>query len=198
MKLISTNTFLICLLFVLEFSACSSTQQTNSANATTENKTINSPSKTPRIPDNTANISDQNFLKEWKEIYDATLAELERNRKLWQESKIANYDFVMEKGGGGVTNKFNASPVLIKIRNSEKISMESVTKDNAFNTESYTDFDRIDKLFDYIKQELDDRKIIDIKYDKKFGYPKEVSIIFTVASTHGGRFIQISKLEVVK
>ncbi len=82
MKLISSNIFSIYVIFAVAFSACSSTRQTNSVSSFIENKAINSPSKTPRIADNSANVADQNFIKEWKAKYDSALAELEGNRQL--------------------------------------------------------------------------------------------------------------------
>lgn len=197
MKLISIFSFLIIPFFVFQFTSCSSSQETSYQSASLENKAINSPSKTPRISDNTANVADRNLLQKWREQYDETLMELERNRKLWQESKIRNYDFVILKGGGGNTNSFNASTTLIKIRNGEKSSMEAVEKDRAWNVESYNDFDTIDKLFDYLKQELDDRKMIVVKYDKKLGFPKVSNIIFEY-NIHGSVFIEISKFEIIK
>ena len=197
MKQISIISFIILPFFVFQFLGCSLSQQTNSQSASLENKAMNSPSKTPRIADNTSNVAEQNFIKDWREKYDTTLAELERNRKLWQESKIVNYDFVIQKGGGGNTNSFNASTTLIKIRNGEKSSMEAVEKDRAWNVESYNDFDTIDKLFDYLRQELDDRKLIAVKYDKKLGYPKMVYIKFAY-NIHDGVFIEISKFKVIK
>ena len=197
MKLISTNMFLIVLLFVLQFSGCSLPQQADS-----EKQPIDSPSKTPRIEDNPSNIADQNFVKEWKAKYDITLAELERNRKLWQESKITNYDFVTAKYAGGQTNTWNRLSVLIKIREGEKVSLEKVEKDVDYvyssRTDGFEDIDTIDKLFDYIRQQLDDRNILEIKYDKNYGYPKSVNITFTFATNHNWRVIEISKLEVVK
>ncbi len=193
MKLISANIFLICLLFACL--ACSSVQKANSISLTLENKPTNS----PRISGDGSYlnaIADAKFANEWQEKYDATLAELERNRKLWQESKIMNYDFVIFKGGGGHSNDFRAPFTLIKIRNGEKSSMEAVEKDSAFNIESYNDFDTIDKLFDYLRQELDGGKIIEVKCDKKLGYPKMTYIKFS-NWMHGTNFIEISKFRAI-
>ncbi len=200
MKLILIFSFLILPFFVFQFSGCSVSKQTNSHSASLENKAINSPSKTPRITDNTSNVAEQNFIKEWREKYDTTLAELERNRKLWQENKIMNYDFVIAKYAGGASNSWNYPPVLIKIREGEKVSIEQADKDLIayFPSDEFKDFDTIDKLFDYMRQELDDRNILRVKYDKKYGYPKTVSIIFTFADIHNSHTIDISKFKVIK
>lgn len=197
MKLISIISLLILLFFVFQFTGCFSPQQTSSQSASLENKAINSPSKTPRIPDNPSTTLDQNFIKEWREKYDTTLAELEYNRKLWRESKITNYDFVIGKGGAGSFNDFRATDTLIKIRNGEKELMEAIEKDTAYNVESYNDFDTIDKLFDYLREKLDDRILLRVKYDKKLGYPKIINISFSY-EIHGQNFIEISKLKVIK
>lgn len=190
MKWISIILFIILPFFVFHFSGCSLSPQTNS------------PSKIPRIADNTANVADQNFLKRWREQYDASFAELERNQQIWQESKIKNYDFVIAKYAGGQTSSWNRMPVLIKIREGEKVSLEKVEKDKDYvyssRTDGFEDIDTIDKLFDYLRQELDDRNILNVEYDKNYGYPKSVSITFTSYTNHNWRVIEISKLELVK
>lgn len=186
MKLISTNICLIFFLFVFQFPGCSST----------------SPSKTPRISDDSANTFDQNFLKEWRSKYDSTLAEIEQNQRFWQDSKITNYDFVIAKYAGGQTNEWNRLPVLMKIREGKKASIEKVEKDKDYvyssRTDGFEDFDTIDKLFNYLRQELDDRNILEVEYDEKYGYPKMVIIKFTFATNHNTREIDTSKFEVLK
>lgn len=202
MKLSPANIFSICVIFTVAFSACSSTRKTDSVSSSIENKTINSPWETPRIADDSANVADQNFVKEWKAKYDMALAELERNRQLWQESKIVDYDFVIAKYAGGMTNTWNRQPVVIKIRGGEEISLEKASKEYDYvydsRTDGFEDFDTIDKLFSYLRQELDDRNIIEAEYDRKYGYPKKVFITFTFASNHNWHTIDVSKFKVIK
>ena len=185
--LLKSNALVIFLMAVFYLLGCSSPLQTNSESSIPENKP--------------ANIAEENFAKEWKSKFESTSAEWERNRRLWQENKIVNYDFIIAKYAGGTTNEWNRLPVLIKIREGEKISIEKVEKDKDYviysRTDGFEDFDTINKLFNYIRRELESGKIVDAKYDKKFGYPKEVSIIFSWA-IHEQHHIQISKFEVIK
>ena len=65
-------------------------------------------------------------------------------------------------------------------------------------TDGFKDFDAINKLFDYLRQELNDRNIIDVNYDKKFGCPKSVFVKSPFSGVHDYGTIQISKFEAVK
>ena len=191
----------LCLVFVFavfQFSSCSSVQPTVSSDSMRENNPMASPppEKSPK------NIADENFEKDWKSKYEKTLAEMERNHRLWQESKIANYDFVIYKYAGGNTNEWNRLPVLIKIREGNQFSIEKVEKDKDYviysRTDGFEDFDTVDKLFNFIRWQLDNGKIVEAEYDKKFGYPKNVFLIFTYSTNHNSHNIAISKFEVIK
>ena len=146
---------------------------------------------------------DQMFEKKWKEEYEAASVKLDTNRKLWRESNIVNYDFVSEKPDpGGVTNTWQRAPVLIKVRNGDQISIEMLSKKDEYaemyrRTDGFEDIDTIDKLFAYLRKELDGGRILSARYDKKFGYPKDASLEFTFA-THAILSIKISKFEIIK
>lgn len=194
--------FLVILLIILpRFLGCSSTRQTNSQNIQIENKPINSTAGSSFDENNSNTIPEESFIKEWKNKFEAASSELERNRNLWQENKIDSYDFVIANSAGGNTNEWNRSPVLIKVRNNEKTSIEVESKSDKSimaRTVGFEDFDTIDKLFDYMRRELNDTKIINVKYDKRFGYPKSVFMKFTNTIDHNYQTIQISKFETVK
>ncbi len=198
LKSIATTIFLTA---IFQFSGCVS-QQANSESSAIANKPTNTGSESATPVNKPTNIAEENFAKEWKSKFESTTAELERNRRLWQESKIVNYDFVIAKYAGGVTNEWNRLRVLIKIREGEKISIEKVEKDKDYvihsRTDGFEDFDTIDKLFIYIRKELNGGKIVDAEYDSKFGYPKRVSVTFYSVYNHNSRTIEISKLEIVK
>jgi hypothetical protein len=159
-------------------------------------------SSPPQHPfENSANISEENFAKEWKSRYEAAAAKLERNRNLWQESKIVNYDFVAARYAGGQTNTWNRSPVLIKVRQGEKILIEVVSKsDKSYmaRTDGFEDFDTIDKLFNYLRQQLDKGKILEADYNKKLGYPGKNISIRDSFEIHGSRNIVIEKFEIIE
>ena len=64
--------------------------------------------------------------------------------------------------------------------------------------DGFENIDTIEKLFAYMRQELETGKILEVKYDKKTGYPKDVSIRHTYNNSHGSRSIHISKLEALQ
>jgi Family of unknown function (DUF6174) len=145
-----------------------------------------------------ANIARENYIKDWKNKYDATIAEIERNRSLWQKSAIANYDFEANKYFYGVTSPWGASPALIKVRNNQNISIEPVSKDSERNISSYKEFDTIDKFFDFIRETFEKGTHVDVKYDKKYGYPKNIFIDFDYAVIDDERGISINKFKVAQ
>ena len=167
-------------IIVFHLLSCSSLQQIDSGNSTIENK--------PR------NIEEENFAKEQTEKFEATNNELERNRRLWQGNKIVDYDFVVWKLAGGVNGW---SPALIKVREGEIISIEAASKSDFLKIDGYENFDTVEKLFNYMRLELENGKIIIAKYNKKFGYPEEVHIVFSYA-IHGGHTIKVTKFEIIK
>jgi hypothetical protein len=199
MRIILAKNNLICLVFVLAFTSCSSNQQNSSVNSVAKNN-IKATSESSDSVNKEINIADENFAREWKEKFKATADEIERNRRKWQESKIENYSFEIAKYAGGTTNPWNRLPVLNKIQNGEK-TIEKIEKgpdQGMSKTDGFEEFDTIDKLFNYIRKELDNGKIIEAKYHKKFGYPEEVFIIYTFEHNHNSHNIFIKKLEVLK
>lgn len=155
----------------------------------------------PQHPfDNSTNISEENFAKAWKSKFYETDIELERRRVLWQENKIVNYDFVAAKYAGGQTNTWNRSPVLIKVREGEKVSIETESKTDKSSmarTDGFEDFDTVDKLFEYLRKELEEGKMLEVEYDIRSGYPKS-SRIRDSFEIHGARSIVITKFEVIE
>lgn len=189
----------VCMTAVFQFSGCF--VQT-SEKVKSETLPVADLSVSPTPEQSSKSFPNEYFEKEWKGKYDATVAELERNRSLWQENKIVNYDFVVARYAGGVTNDWNRLPVLIKIRQGEKISIEKFEKDKDYvissRTDGFEDFDTIDKLFDYLRRQLDEGKIIDAEYDKKLGYPGKTISISDSLEIHGWRNIAVEKFEIIK
>ncbi len=180
--LFGVKLILFFLILFFQFSACSMFQR----NVKVENKV--------------KSVSEENFEKQWNIKYAAIAAELERNRRLWLENKIINYDFVIAKDGPGSTNEWRRLPVLIKIREGEKTSIEGLSKSDSLiysKTDGFENFDTIDKLFNYLQEELNNGRILEVKYDKKLGYPKGAVIIYS-NEIHGYNSIEISKVEFVK
>ena len=190
------NIYILVLIAVFQISACSLSQQTNSSNSPHEINPITSPTKNKPMT-----IAEENFAKEWKSKFDETSAKLEHNRNLWKQNQIADYDFVVAKSAGGFINEWNRLPILIKIRDGEKILIEKVEKDKDYviysRTDGFEDFDTIDKLFSYLQEELEKGRMLAVKYNKDLGYPKNITIIDSY-EIHGYRNIVVEKIQIIK
>lgn len=178
---------LIIPLITLQLLGCLTTQTDK---IKTQNLTVESPT-----PDNEAiNPAKVKFLNDQKEKYAAISAELEQNRRLWEENKITNYDFVCHRDAGGVNGWGDA---LIKVRNNQSISIEKADKESLAKIDGYEKFDTVEKIFDSIKQDLESGNAIQVKYDKNLGYPKEVGIMFSYDIDSWTDF-SIEKFKVIK
>lgn len=137
-----------------------------------------------------------NFTKEARSKYDATVLELERNRKLWRESKIENYNFDTDYHVGTWLSTFPAAA--IKVREGKLISMEKISEDNPTEFSEYQKkATTIENTFDLIKQELDENRMVNVKYNEKMGYPEQIDITFSSAIDSSGVFF-LKKFEIVK
>ena len=187
--------FTISLVILNSFIGCTSSHQPNLKDLAFGNNSANNPGNKP------PSIAEENFAKEWKSKFDKTVAELERNRNLWKQNEIYDYDFVITKSAGGLTNEWNRLPILIKVRDGERISIKSVEKDKDYviysRTDGFEDFDTIEKLFNYLRQELENRRILEVKYHKNLGYPKSVTFIDSF-KIHGYRNIVVERIEIIK
>jgi hypothetical protein len=179
--------YFVFLFVVFQLASCSLVQPSVSSDGIRETPRP-TPEKSPK------SIAEENFEKNWKSKYDATLAEIESNRRLWQENKIANYDFICQQIAGG-ENGWSA--VVIKVQDSKTISIERTPKDGVAKIDGYEKFDTIDKIFDYLKKELENGRIITAKYNEKYGYPEEFNIGYSndIDSWFGAN---IEKFEIVK
>jgi hypothetical protein len=191
LKLIALIIFLIS---VIQFAGCASPEQVNSENSATAIKAeavcaMPTPDKSVKI------AADENFENDRKNTREAVAAELERNRLLWQENKITNYNFVCGQYAGGFENP--AEPAIIKVREGKAISIEAVAKSNAPKLNGYENFDTIDKLFEYARQQLENGKILNVKYNKKLGYP-EITSVKKSYDIDDWNSINIVKFEAVK
>lgn len=121
-------------------------------------------------------------------------AEFEKNRRLWQENKIVNYNFVSTKFGGGI---YAWVPVFIQVRNSQKVSMEPArARKELERIDGYEDFDTVEKIFARIQEAYEKGYIVNVIYNTKFGYPERITID-DLSDAHSAFVIEISKFEVV-
>jgi hypothetical protein len=126
--------------------------------------------------------------------------DLDKNRRLWQEKRIGDYDLTagLYKGGSSVW----AEPVLIKVRNGKAISIDILDEKYKVLSDKeaiggYKELDTIEKMFDYIQKGLDGEADIQVKYDKNFGYPKDMRINYIKRGWDSWQTMIIEKFEIV-
>lgn len=165
-KCFRLNTSLILLITIFQLSGCSQELISVSSDPTSQNKNT---------------IAD---------------TELERNRRLWRESKIVNYNFVSSRYQGGM---YFWIPVLIQVRNGKAISMEP-TRERAelVKIEGYEDFDTIEKIFDKIHESYDNGDKVTVTYNKELGYPESTNIDPKNGGMDTQFTIVVSNFEVIK
>lgn len=149
----------------------------------------------PEFPkDNNIYRVNENFKKKWQDEYNATLAEIEQNRRLWEKNNIVNYSFVCQQFAGGMNGW---GEVVIKVRESKNILIERTEKDSPAKIDGYENFDTIDKIFDYLHQELNKGRLVKVKYNKESGYPEELSINYSsnIDAFYG---VYVKKFEIIK
>lgn len=182
--------FLVLSAWFLSFSGCSYkiTELEPSVNHSQPKPEI-TPSPVPMT------IGKENFAREWKATFEQMKGEVSDNREKWKRNNITTYSFVAAKYIGGVSSPWNRNPVLIKVDNNQPVSFEVVDKSDVSSlarTDGFEQFDTIDKLFDYMLNELESGRMVKAKYDKKLGFPIWVSFLFSF-EIHGGRSIEVSK-----
>ena len=174
-----------------QFLSCSSHQPLISESQSPNNITLNA-SQVKNV-NNTVNTSKKND------------PELEKNKKLWQEKNITNYNLTASLFKGGPYRW--VEPVLIKVRNGQAISMESLDEKSKGEPieeveelmEGYKEVNTIEKMFDYIQKGLDVEGFVSVKYDKNFGYPKKMAVNFDKEGrTDTGQTMIIKKFEVIE
>jgi hypothetical protein len=120
--------------------------------------------------------------------------ELERNKNLWRESKIANYNFVIAQVRGGSWRWVQMS---VKVRNGQAVSIEPETPPDEYaKTGGYDDFSAVEKIFDQIQSAYNKKYIVEVTYNRKYGFPEKTKIN-PLTNAHSGYAYEISKFEIV-
>jgi hypothetical protein len=106
--------------------------------------------------------------------------ELEQNRRLWRDSRIANYKMTVDlrkTGHAAPSGKF-----IMTVRGGAPESVASVNKpdvDVSGGVIKFGNYDTIDDIFQYIERADRETSSWDtrvVEYDSKLGYPKKVSL----------------------
>lgn len=181
-KVTSINPSLIFLLFVFAFTACSSNQKTNSEISSTNLRLENR-----HFPNKPVNFNDELERQKFEEIS----REIEKNRNLWKEKNISNYDFEVEHFIEGIDGHWKLT---FKVRDDQILLAEN--KKYHVPYYEYKRVNSVDKLFDYIWQSLEEGREVHVKFDKEYGFPK--SITNSDRKSTGYETFLIERLEIVK
>ena len=100
---------------------------------------------------------------------------LEKNRRLWVDKKISNYNFVASLVTGGFS--YPADPVRIRVRDQKIVSVERLNNDDQRDVFYYDEWSTVEKMFDKIIDESARGRDVTVKYNKEFGYPEDVGIL---------------------
>lgn len=178
------------ILILLTFTSCLNIDQnqnvnnSSSSNITVENRLANKDFTKP------VNLNDP---KERKNA-DKLIEELNKNREIWKSQNISNYNYVCEALPVGMTGY---PPASIKVRDGKTYSSEGIGGSESHFHYKYDKMDTIDKIFDFLKQQLEEGSYVNVKYNKKFGYPENFWVSYSIGAHNNNAFV-ISKFEVLK
>jgi hypothetical protein len=156
---------------ILWFLGCSNSNQiSNNVNAGNDSKqTVSVYKDFTNKPVNLNNEKD-------KAKFDKQIEELKRNRELWKSQNISNYNFSIKKIAGGMSDDWKLD---FKVRENTPVPLEHNGYPELYKYEYVNSFE---KIFDFAQKNLEEGSSVSIKYNETFGYPTEVSILFSIAA----------------
>lgn len=178
------------ILILLAFASCSNTNQnqninnSSSTNVSVENRSANKDFTKP------VNLNNP---KERKNA-DKLIEELDKNLEIWKAQNVSDYDYICEALPVGMTGY---NPASIKVRDGKAYSSEEISKSEGVFHYNYEKMNSIDKIFDFLKQELEEGSYVNVKYNKKFGYPENFWVGYGIGAHNNNAFV-ISKFVVLK
>jgi len=121
--------------------------------------------------------------------------DLERNRRLWLESKIINYDMTIQAHVGG--NVIPAESVIIEVRDNKSTLIEPDPRVDEVRLRTYRKYATINEMFDAIQNGFDEDAIVEVKYNTKYGYPEEWYVNYHKKGSDQYQRTMIKRFEVV-
>lgn len=106
--------------------------------------------------------------------------ELDRNRRLWRESKITNYKMTVDLQKTGHATPMGKFIITVRGGIAESIkSANNPQSDLSNSVIKFGKYDTIEDIFEYVEsveRETWDWEKREIEYDPKLGYPKKVNL----------------------
>jgi hypothetical protein len=116
--------------------------------------------------------------------------EVERNRSLWKEKNISNYDFEIENFAEGMGSDWTQT---FKVRDNKTLPVKR--KYDYPPPSRYENINSVEKLFDYIQQSLETGYSVSVTFNKEYGYPEDIGML---TGGNGWVSTKIKQLEIVK
>jgi len=120
--------------------------------------------------------------------------ELERNRKLWRESKITNYRMTVDlrkSGHAGPRGTF-----IFTVRRGAAESVAAAKPELTDSSEDVEQYDTIEKLFQIIESAAKRRPgILEIEYEPQLGYPRKLDLDYKSFVSDDELYFQILQIE---
>lgn len=132
-----------------------------------------------------------------QKVNKAANPELEKNTRLWQESKILNYNYVVRKTTMGT---YGIRPVMMKVRNGHVVSKEHLGEPGPMTlTDDFTSYETVEKAFAAIQEAFDNKQSkVNVEYNREYGYPTRIWIDTKPGATDQIFTVDFEKFEIVK
>jgi hypothetical protein len=125
-----------------------------------------------------------------------TNEELEKNVQLWQQSKIANYNFVVFRITMGT---WGWQPSLIKVRDGQVISKDPIGEVGPMtHVDGHEEFETVEKMFATVQEAFNKGYGVNVSYNREFGYPEEIRINPRPYSTDQTIITSIKDFEIIR
>ncbi len=123
--------------------------------------------------------------------------ELKQSQQRWAAQHVANYRYSLQ------TRCFCppeiTQPVVIEVRNGVATSVIGTTVGGRVNTEHFSRYNTIEKLFAVIQDAIDKHAaVIAVNYDATFGYPTSINIDFDTRAIDDEISFTTDSFEVLK
>ncbi|MBE9206570.1 hypothetical protein IQ244_08585 [Nostoc sp. LEGE 06077] len=128
------------------------------------------------------------------EIAQKPVANLIKSRRLWNQQNIRNYRYTLSNSC--FCAPAARGPVIITVKNGIATSITTTTGEPVSNPEFFERYKTIPKLFNVIADAIA-RKAdrIDVQYNRKLGYPTQISIDYSFQQADEELFLTIENFQ---
>ena len=122
------------------------------------------------------------------------LTELRQNERRWSDQQIRSYRFVLQSmhfGGPDTT-----LPVIIEVTEGTRSSIRPVSEGSPVNTEYFSRYDTVEKLFDTIRSAIESgAESTEVTYDENLGHPRQIAIDYNRIVADEGFSLEVSEFQ---